>query len=261
VESCLYEGRVKHARTQPVVHKFSYRIFYTYLDLAELPELFERRWFWSSERWALARFRRSDHFGDPDEALDVSVRELVESKTGVRPKGPVRLLTHLAYFGYCFNPVSFYYCFDEAGETVEVIVAEVTNTPWGERTCYVLPRGESVAESAGRNSLLRFTPTKTMHVSPFIDMDIGYDWSFTPPGEALKVYMANDKDGERFFDASIALERTEMTAQSLARVLTVYPWMTLRVVAGIYWQALILWAKRIPFVAHPNKRDAAAAKQ
>jgi len=256
MQSCLFEGRVKHTRTTPVAHRFSYRIFYTYLDLDELPTLFDGRLFWSARRPAPARFRRSDHVGDPSEPLDTTVRRLVEEQTGTAPDGPIRLLTQLSYFGYCFNPVSFYYCFDRSGETVEAIVAEVSNTPWGERHCYVLPRAESI----GTEQALRFTPAKKMHVSPFMAMDIDYDWSFTTPGESLKVFMAIARDGGRFFDASISLKRTAMSTASMARVLLQYPWMTARVVAGIYWQALLLWIKRCPFYTHPSKRAAATAE-
>lgn len=256
MHSCLFEGRVRHTRTTPVSHRFSYRIFYAYLDLDELPSLFDGRWFWSSKRPAPARFRRSDHVGDPAEPLDQTIRRLVEERCGEAPEGPIRLLTHLSYFGYCFNPVSFYYCFDKTGTSVEAIVAEVSNTPWGEQSCYVLPRSESI----GTAKTLRFAPTKKMHVSPFMPMDIDYDWSFTQPDDTLKVFMANSREGRRFFDASIALSRTEISGRSLARVLAQYPWMTARVVTGIYWQALLLWLKRCPFYPHPGKRQALTAE-
>ena len=253
MESCIYEGRVRHTRTRPVLHRFSYRLFLMYLDLDELDTVFEKRWFWSVRKPALARFRRKDHFGSPDRALDESVRDLVEEETGTRPCGPVRLLTHLSYFGYCFNPVSFYYCFREDGETIDTIVAEVNNTPWGERDTYVLPATDNLAKGHS----FRFQPVKKMHVSPFMDMQNEYDWCFTEPRDRLTVFMANAKQGERFFDASMSLSRTEISASSLARVLTLFPLMTAKVVAAIYWQALRLWVKRAPFFAHPGKKDPA----
>ena len=178
MESCIFEGRVRHTRRLPLRHVFSYRIFMMYLDLDELPGLFDRYWLWSASRRAPARFRREDHLGDPGQPLADCVRQLVERRSGRRPRGPIRLLTHLSYFGYCFNPVSFYYCYDESGTELEAIVAEVSNTPWGERHCYVLP----AAASEQTGPALRFRPSKEMHVSPFMDMDIDYDWSFSPPG-------------------------------------------------------------------------------
>ena len=256
MESCIFEGRVRHSRYKPIEHRFSYRLFYMYLDLQELPQVFENRWFWSTNRRALARFRREDHIGPHDEPLADSIRALVTGQTGSTPEGPIRLLTHLSYFGFCFNPVSFYYCFDAAGARVETIVAEVSNTPWGERKCYVLtPKQPLAPEKADR-----FSPKKTLHVSPFMPMDLDYDWSITAPGRRLNVYMANAVHGERLFDASLVLERREIGAWNLARVLLRYPFTTTRVVFGIYWQALKLWLKRCPFYAHPSKRQPVSAK-
>ncbi len=251
MKSCIYEGRVKHSRNEPVLHRFRYRVFMMYLDLDELPELFSKRWFWSSRRPALARFRREDHIGPATRPLKESVADLVEEETGQRPRGPIRLLTNLSYFGYCFNPVSFYYCFDEADERVDTIVAEVNNTPWGERDTYVLPGSENV----GKGRVLRFRPTKKMHVSPFMPMQLSYDWCFGSPCDRLSVYMANLKDGKRFFDASINLDRTEISGRSLASVLLRFPLMTAKVITAIYWQALKLWVKRCPLYPHPDKRQ------
>jgi len=228
-----------------------------YLDLDELPQIFRRRWLWSDRRPAVARFRRSDHLGPDDQPLSESVRDLVATETGNRPKGPVRLLTNLSYFGYSFNPVSFFYCFSADGETVETIVAEVNNTPWGEQDTYVLP----AAASVGSERALRFQPKKKMHVSPFMPMDCDYDWSFTIPGDRLNVYMANSKDGEKIFDASLVLQRNEISGPALARILAAFPVISLKVITAIYWQALRLWLKRCPLYVHPGKKNAVAVPE
>ena len=254
-KSCIYEGRVRHRRFAPVEHHFRYRLFMMYIDLDEAPALFSGRWFWAVGRRALAWLRREDHLGDPARPLGEAVRDLVEERTGRRPAGPVRLLTHLRYFGYCFNPVSFYYCFDPSGERLETVVAEVNNTPWGERHCYVLQGGRPVGETGSRRWLLR----KAMHVSPFMPMDIDYDWRFSSPGDALSVHMQNLRAGAKLFDATLTLTRTEITGASLARVLVTYPLMTARVMVAIHWQALKLWLKRVPFLVHPDKEAPAAA--
>jgi len=257
MQSCIYEGRVRHSRNTPVKHDFRYRLFMMYLDLDELPTLFQKRWFWSTSRPALARFHRGDHLGDCDRSLSDCVRDLVAAETGYRPEGPIRLLTNLTYFGYGFNPVSFYYCFAADGRTVDFIVAEVNNTPWGEQDCYVL----SCNADSRRGAAWRFRPHKKMHVSPFMPMEVDYDWALAQPGKRLSVYMANSRDGERFFDAAMLLRRSEIGAWSLASALLRYPLQTVKIIITIHWQALRLWLKRCPVYAHPGKTQALSAKQ
>jgi len=254
MNSAIFEGRVRHRRMRPVRHVFEYRLFMLYIDLAELDRVFDRRWFWSTRRPALARFRREDHLGDPARPLAESVRDLVAAQTGRHPRGPIRLLTHLSYFGYGFNPVSFYYCFGTDEEELEAIVAEVTNTPWGERHCYVLG-------ATGLPGPKRFKPEKLMHVSPFMPMDVDYDWRFSMPADRLGVHMENHRAGEKLFDATLSLKRVEITGASLARVLVQYPLLTLRVIVGIHWQALRLWLKKVPVYDHPDKAVKLEGKQ
>jgi DUF1365 family protein len=232
-------------------------MFMMYLDLAELPQLFRGRWFWSVRRTALARFRRSDHLGNPAVPLDEEVRQLVFHETGQRPSGPIRLLTHLSYFGYVFNPVSFYYCFNKGDTRLETIVAEVNNTPWGERHCYVLP--QSLDQGVGSNK--RYFPEKEMHVSPFMEMDVDYDWRFNTPSDLLTVHMQNLRKGQKIFDATLVLHRKEITGSSLASVLLSYPLMTLKIILAIHWEALKLWLKGVPVTDHPAKEQPALEKQ
>jgi len=252
--SALYLGAVRHRRYAPVPHAFRFPLFMAYLDLAELPGLFDGRWLWSAERPALAWFRRADHLGDPARPLDAEVRALVAARLGWRPEGPVRLLTHLRYLGYGFNPVSFYYCFDAAGERVEAIVAEVNNTPWNEQHCYVL-------DARGSGPPWRFALEKVFHVSPFMPMEQRYAWRLTAPGRALVVHMENHEGDRRVFDATLTLRRAPMQAGAMARALVRYPFMTVQVVVGIYWQALRLWLKRVPISDHPSKAAGSPREQ
>jgi DUF1365 family protein len=231
---------------------FQYRIFFMFLDLAELPSLFDIHPLWSNERFNIACFRRRDHFGNLTIPLDQAVRDLVEDHIGSRPNGPIRLLTHLRYYGHCFNPASFYYCYDPADSRVETIVVEIHNTPWAERYCYVLgtEQNEHPIKHWRRHQL-----DKSFHVSPFIDMNIHYDWRFREPAESLRVHMIDYENGEKLFDASLALHRREISRRSLTRVLIRYPLMTGKVVTMIYWQALRLILKRTPIFTHPKKRE------
>jgi hypothetical protein len=250
MHSGIFSGQVSHSRTSPLGHSFRYGVYMMYLDLDELDDVFEGRWFWSTSRRALARFRRADHFGDPSRSLDQSVRDLVETRTGSRPAGPVRLLTNLSWFGYCFNPICLYYCFDESGSRVETIVAEVSNTPWGERCCYVLTDSMNHGDEVTR----RFSTAKEMHVSPFMGMDVDYEWLLTEPGDELVVRVRNQADKKAFFTATLILRRQEITGFNLAAVLVRYPLMTVKVSLAIYWQAFRLWLKGVPLYIHPDKK-------
>jgi DUF1365 family protein len=250
MQSALYTGRLSHRRFAPVAHAFRYRVTLCWIDLSELESVFRGRWLWSVRRPAVAWLRRADYLGDPRVPLDEAVRDLVEQRTGTRPAGPIRLLTQLRTFGFCFNPVSFYYCYDAADTHVETIVAEITNTPWKERHAYVLP----VEEAMRGGRALQFEFDKSFHVSPFMPMDVQYDWRFSTPGDALLVHMKNFRAGARTFDATLTMSRRAIGSASLAAALLQFPAMTAQVTGAIYWQALKLLLKRTPFFTHPGKQ-------
>ncbi len=262
MHSAIYYGWLRHRRFAPRQHAFRYPLFLMYLDLAELDKVFRGRWLWSTRRRALARFDRADHLGDPAMTLDRAVRELVKCETGHCPSGPIRLLTHLRYFGHCFNPVSFYYCFDAEGVNVECVVAEVNNTPWGERHCYVLDNaGKTLSGKSGQaTKFQKYHSEKVFHVSPFMPMALFYSWGFSSPGEKLNVHMSlHDRQraaadpAQKVFDATLQLKHAPLTGMRLAAMLLRFPLMTLQVVVAIHWQALRLWIKRVPVHTHPPK--------
>jgi DUF1365 family protein len=249
MQSCIYRGWVRHRRFGRPEHDFRYRLFMLFLDLEELERLRGRLLLWSARRFGAVRFRRGDHLGDPERPLADCVRDLVEQRTGRRPGGRIFLLSHLAYFGHSFNPVSIYYCMDEAGDAMEAVVLEVNNTPWGEQHCYVLA-GESLRPAAGGR---RAAFDKDFHVSPFLPMEMRYQCYFSRPGEMLSVAMNDYEGGELRLQASMVLRRRPLTGRELALTLMRYPFMTLKVVAGIHWEALRLWLKRARYIPHPEK--------
>jgi DUF1365 family protein len=251
MESRIYTGHVGHQRLTPVGNAFRYSLFFLYLDLAELDTVFSNRWLWSLERPNWASFRRADYFHASSEELHQAVRSEVERQTGHKPEGPVRLLTHLRYLGYCFNPISIYYCFAPDGRTLEAILVEIHNTPWGEEYLRAFDVRYRQEEGAGH----RFRLDKEFHVSPFMPMDIEYDWRFTDPQEELAVNMISLRDGREIFNASLHLQQKPLTGRTLAGALLHWPFMTAKVITAIYWQALRLRLKRVPFCPHPEQLD------
>ncbi|MBT6277707.1 MAG: DUF1365 domain-containing protein [Chromatiales bacterium] len=247
MKSRIYEGVVAHRRTAPTQHSLRYRIAMLYLDLDELPHVLEHGRLSSASKTAYLRFDRKDYLRPELESLDRAVREVVEEKVSVRTCGPIRVLTHPRYFGFVFNPATFYYLFDAADENLEFIVTEITNTPWGERHQYVLDvRGQAGREDFG------FEFEKLFHVSPFMPMEQTYCWRFSAPDEHLSVRMETRQDGEPLFTAGLNLAAVPLTRSAIAESVARFPLMTAKVVGGIYWNALMLKLKGTPFHSNPK---------
>jgi DUF1365 family protein len=259
--SCLYLGAIRHRRFgttlggppsattsaadgTPSEQTFRHGIALALIDLDELPGLLGGRLV--RRRPGLVRFRRRDYFGDRATPLREAIADEVERQTGRRPTGPIRLLTHLRSLGHCFNPVSFALCLDPAGEHVEHVLAEVTNTPWGERRAYVISRtGPDAPAVTG-------TSEKALHVSPFQDMDQRYSWEVSDPGAGLRIHIENHASAGKAFDATLSLRRQELTRGNLARVTARYPAATLRVLALIYAHAVGLKLRGAQVHPHPT---------
>ena len=241
MRSAVYEGVITHRRREPA-HGFRSRVAMPLLDLAEIDEVIAQHPLWSRERRNVVSFRRDDFLGPTGTELDEAVRDVVESAVGTRPTGPVAALAHGRTWGWLFNPIAVYYCYDATGARVEHAVAQVTSTPWKEQHAYVLGApGQHVLD-------------KAMHVSPFLGMDQSYHLAYGAPAGDLHLSIAVHDGGEPVFRAALHLHRRPLDHRSLGRILWRYPLLTMRVSAGIHHHALRLWRKGAPFHPHPKTR-------
>jgi hypothetical protein len=244
MKSKIYEGFLRHRRHTPRSNKFTYQVAMFYLRLDEIDELCAASWLWSSRRRALGEFRRSDFLGDPQQPLESAVRGRILQETGQQHSGPIYLLANLRCFGLIMNPIACYYCFNEDETRLEYIVAEVNNTPWDERHSYVLTAPADA-------EILKVEFDKAFHVSPFNPMEMRYHWCSNTPHKQLLLHLENRQQGERVFDATLSLAGRELSPKQLDLALLRYPLMSAKVALAIYWQALKLAIKRVPFFAHP----------
>ncbi len=239
IDSGLFVGTLRHRRFTPVAHAFTYSLFMALLDVDRVSELTRVSRLTSYNRWNWASFDDRDHLGDPNRPLRERLA-VDAARHGIElPAGPIFLLTHLRYLGYCFNPVSFFYCFDRA-DRLQVVLAEVNNTFGGSHRYWLRP------DPASRT--FRAAASKSLYVSPFMPVDLEYAFALTPPAGSLVAHMETSRAGSVGFDATLSLERRPWNAEEIRRALLRYPAMTARVMAGIHWEALKLWWKGVPVV-------------
>lgn len=251
--SAIYTGKVRHGRFTPKPHEFHYQVFMMYLDTRELADIFSLSPFWSLKRFAPAQFKRSDFHINRNlcsaenshelPGIEESVRRSVLDQAGITLDGPIRMLVNLRYWGINMNPISTYYCFDKAGENLVAILAEAHNTPWNERHSYVLT-GEHFSLKQHKNF------EKNFHVSPFNPIDMSYRWHSTTPSKNLAIHLENWQNNTKVMDATMTLAREKISASALNKILIRFPWMTVKVISAIYWQALKLWWKGVPVFNH-----------
>ncbi|WP_421240235.1 DUF1365 domain-containing protein [Aeromonas enteropelogenes] len=240
--SAIWRGSVRHRRFAPRAHAFSYHLFMLGLDLDELPGLDQGRWF-AVERAGLLSFRRHDYLrGSVGPLKQVVWDKVAELGGDADPKGRVLLLGNVRCLGFYFSPVNFYFC--DRQEETRYLLAEVSNTPWNERHYYLL----DLAELAPHD--------KDFHVSPFMELAMRYHWRIRPPAQETLIHIeSHPVSGEaKLFDATLALRRVPLSRKELVALLVRWPWMTMRVLLGIYWQALRLFIKRTPIFTHPETR-------
>lgn len=241
----VWSGSVWHHRLRPTDHQFSYRLWWADLDVDDIEATLSKLMVLSDQRWRPLRFDRADYYGDASTPLGTSLRDLVESRTGTRPTGSIRLLANLRTLGWCFNPISLYLCHDDHGD-LAWIVADVTNTPWKERHQYVM--------AADRSGVHGHLVDKALHVSPFMPMDQQYRFDIDVDPSTLRVRIDTIDHGDTPFQAGVELRCEPMTNRTLLAALVRHPMLTMRISLAIRTQALRLWRKRVPLHRHPDRR-------
>ncbi len=242
--SRMYQGWVRHERCDAVRHRFQYPMFMSYIDLDELQQLETELVGFSCSRRAPIQLRRQDHAGATDLDWRAMLNAVFDQVDMQMPQGPVRLLTHLRWFGHCFNPISVYYCFACDGHALQAVVLEVTNTPWKERHCYVL-------DLTNNERKRRFD--KCLHVSPLMPMEMDYHAWFTSPSSTLSFALNNYQDERLVHRASVVLREQPLTTGGLWRAGLRHGSMTMKVTARIHWQAARLYFKGAKIHPHPAK--------
>lgn len=245
--SCIYTGTIRHRRFWPTTHEFEYKTRMLYIDIDQLGEVLNRFPLSHSRLPAFGWFRRSDYHGDQNTLLDQHIRDQILAQTSKKFTGKIFLLTHLRYWGLLMNPISVFYCFNDQNR-ISFVVLQVTNTPWREKILYVLNANQEKLNQ-------RFEFPKQMHVSPFNPMEMNYVCQINTPDHNLVVHLENHQTHSKHTDATLTLVRQPLTFPARAGLVLGFPHQTLKVVCGIYWNALRLWLKKTPFYSHPNNTE------
>jgi DUF1365 family protein len=258
--SRLNIGWVRHRRFAPKSHSLKYPVFMWYIDLDEIEQITQTSKLFSMESWNWISYRRSDFYGPTDQPLkNAVIDKMTENDASLSSQiTRICMLTNLRTLGFIMNPVTFYYAFDSQNNLI-AIMPEITNTPWNETYQYVLSgdkSGKGIPPKSITRGRYRYQLNKEFHISPFHPMNTQYDWRLSDPTQkSLFVHLENWQQQEKVFDATMSLKPTKINAHEIRKTLIRFPFMTVKVASGIYWNALKLWIKGVPFYSHPNKSN------
>lgn len=218
-----------HKRVWPRHHEFDYKVFMFYLDLDEINAISKKLKLFSKNRFNWFSYFDKDH---------TNLKEFLKIK-GIEWNGRATLLTNVRTFGYVFNPISFYFCFDDNNKPM-CAVAEVTNTH-KERKLYLLDN------TCLDTDTFRLRTAKYFYVSPFSDLDTEFEFIFKIPSQSMQMRVDDYKQGNRILLSALTGTRKELTDGNLLRYGVKFPWITVKIITLIYWQALKLKLKGLPF--------------
>lgn len=242
--NALYAGTVSHKRVAPVDHTFKYSVFYLLIDLDSFETSTKLPWCLSLDRFNLFSIYQKNYGAKMQAGLKAHITEQL-TKLGIdRIPHKIFMLTMPRVLGYAFNPITLFYCYDTS-EDIFAVIYEVHNT-FGETHSYLIPvdmKAEKIADHAAK---------KQLYVSPFYDVSGQYRFRVTPPKDALNllIHYLTDTNDLRM-TADLATERKPLRARYLLGQFFKIPFMTLKVVSAIHFEALRLWVKRVSLVSRP----------
>jgi DUF1365 family protein len=249
IGSALYVGSVMHSRLRPKLHRFRYAAFWVLIDLDELKEISSRLTLFSHNKRNLFSLRDADHGDGSGTSLKEQIKTMLRSNDIDLGGGRITLLCMPRMLGHCFNPLSVYFCTCPDGG-LAAIVYQVHNT-FGERHAYVVRTIPGAAVERHRRP-------KEFYVSPFLDMDLHYEFRTSVPNARLALAIQVTQEGARILTAVMTGKRRPLDDRTLLTCALTMPWITLKVVLAIHFEALRLWLKGIR--VRPHRTNTATQK-